>query len=83
MATLKTTTSGKVSREVRIPADEVQAILRDKFRVIPANARMGFYSDEHGEGDPLAVLFCWEDSTNANDEADLVPGRSSKPKKGE
>lgn len=69
MAKMKTRTSGEVAREVRITADEIRAMIRDRFPDIPENIEMTVATDGISE-ELEEVTFSW---TSESQETNLVP----------
>lgn len=72
MAKMKTMTSGEVAREVRITADEIKAMIRERFPYIPEDVAMTLATDDISE-ELEEVTFSWTSRTSDSQETDLVP----------
>jgi hypothetical protein len=72
MATLKTRSSTQVSREVSITAEEVRAMIREKYPIIPNDATVS--AGVSNITDELeAIRLRWMDKTTDSDEDELEP----------
>lgn len=72
MAKMKTKSSGDVAREVRITAEEVRAMIHERFPHIPDDAEMSVAIDSSSEAFE-EVTFSWSSHTDDSQEIDLVP----------
>ena len=74
MATLKMRTSAEVAREVTITAEEVRAMIREKFPMIPDDAVATPGVNAITE-ELETIGFRWSDKTTNSDETELEPAR--------